>query len=111
MPQPSKPRGRSDLNYFGVKLGGNVQIVVTVVKVALIFFIIIAGLVFGVAHAPALEAARPLRSELFRRKARGQRTDCRHRGESRAYLLYHHCWAGVRRSPCPSPRSRAAAPI
>ncbi len=39
------------LNYFGVKLGGEVQIAVTVTKVALIAFIIIAGLGFGTAHA------------------------------------------------------------
>ncbi len=38
------------LNYFGVKLGGEVQVVVTGVKVALIFFIIVAGLGFGKAH-------------------------------------------------------------
>src|SRR5215831_10263409 len=35
------------LNYFGVKVGGEVQVVVTVIKVALIAFIIIAGLGFG----------------------------------------------------------------
>jgi APA family basic amino acid/polyamine antiporter len=35
------------LNYYGVKLGGNVQVAVTVVKVALIAFIIVAGLGFG----------------------------------------------------------------
>jgi len=41
------------LNYYGVKLGGNVQVVVTAVKVALIGFIILAGLLFGNAtHAP-----------------------------------------------------------
>src|SRR5690349_4375437 len=31
------------VNYLGVKIGGNVQIAVTVVKVGLIFFIIVAG--------------------------------------------------------------------
>ena len=35
------------LNYFGVKIGGDVQVAVTVVKVALIAFIIVAGLGFG----------------------------------------------------------------
>src|SRR5689334_18778634 len=40
------------LNYYGVKLGGNVQVAVTVVKVALIVFIIVAGLGFGATHAP-----------------------------------------------------------
>ena len=32
------------VNYFGVKIGGNVQVVVTGVKVALIAFVIVAGL-------------------------------------------------------------------
>ena len=41
------------LNYYGVKLGGNVQVTVTVVKVALIAAIIFSGLVLGHAHAPA----------------------------------------------------------
>ncbi|MFN7992343.1 MAG: amino acid permease [Bryobacteraceae bacterium] len=39
------------VNYFGVKIGGEVQIVVTVVKVLLIAFIVVAGLGFGKAHA------------------------------------------------------------
>ncbi len=38
------------VNYFGVKLGGRVQIIVTIVKVLLIGFIIVAGLGFGSAH-------------------------------------------------------------
>jgi APA family basic amino acid/polyamine antiporter len=41
------------LNYYGVKLGGNVQVVVTFVKVALIAGIILAGLVLAPAHGPA----------------------------------------------------------
>ena len=41
------------LNYYGVKLGGNVQVTVTVVKVALIAAIIFSGLLLGQAHAPA----------------------------------------------------------
>jgi basic amino acid/polyamine antiporter, APA family len=41
------------VNYFGVRIGGEVQIVVTIVKVLLISFIILAGLAFGHAHAPA----------------------------------------------------------
>jgi APA family basic amino acid/polyamine antiporter len=45
------------LNYYGVKLGGNVQVAVTVVKVALIAFIILAGLGFG--HAPAAATSQP----------------------------------------------------
>src|SRR5271165_6021940 len=35
------------LNYFGVKLGGNIQVAVTGVKVALIGVVIVAGLAFG----------------------------------------------------------------
>lgn len=42
--------GLAGLNYFGVKLGGEVQVAVTGVKVALIFFIIVVGLGFGKAH-------------------------------------------------------------
>jgi amino acid transporter len=48
------------LNYYGVKLGGNVQVVVTAVKVALIAFIILAGLGFGHAHAPSQAPVAPL---------------------------------------------------
>jgi amino acid transporter len=40
------------LNYFGVKVGGDVQVAVTVIKVALIAAIILAGLFLGKAHAP-----------------------------------------------------------
>jgi APA family basic amino acid/polyamine antiporter len=49
------------LNYYGVKLGGNVQVAVTVIKVALIAFIIVAGLGFG--HAPA-QSGLPLQVPL-----------------------------------------------
>jgi len=45
------------LNYFGVKVGGGVQVVVTIVKVALILLIVIAGLGWGhpaLRHSPAL---------------------------------------------------------
>jgi basic amino acid/polyamine antiporter, APA family len=38
------------LNYFGVKLGGEVQVAVTVVKVALIAMVIAAGLLVGHPH-------------------------------------------------------------
>jgi basic amino acid/polyamine antiporter, APA family len=41
------------LNYFGVKIGGDVQVAVTALKVALIACIILAGLTLGQAHAPA----------------------------------------------------------
>jgi APA family basic amino acid/polyamine antiporter len=47
------------LNYYGVKLGGNVQVTVTVVKVALIAMIIVAGLMLGHAHAPATGPSGP----------------------------------------------------
>ena len=46
------------LNYYGVKLGGEVQVGVTVVKVLLIGFVIIVGIGFGHAHAaPATPVA------------------------------------------------------
>jgi basic amino acid/polyamine antiporter, APA family len=49
------------VNYFGVKLGGQVQVIVTIVKVLLIAFIIVAGLGFGKSPAPeAAAAAQPL---------------------------------------------------
>ena len=48
------------LNYYGVKLGGNVQVAVTGVKVALIGFIILAGLGLGHAHAPGPSSIAPL---------------------------------------------------
>jgi APA family basic amino acid/polyamine antiporter len=48
------------LNYYGVKLGGDVQVIVTLVKVGLIAFIIIVGLGFGHAHAPAAASTVPL---------------------------------------------------
>jgi APA family basic amino acid/polyamine antiporter len=48
------------LNYYGVKLGGEVQVAVTVTKVTLIVFVIIAGLSFGSAHAPDAAPAAPL---------------------------------------------------
>jgi amino acid transporter len=46
------------LNYFGVKLGGEVQVTVTAIKVALIAVVIAAGLFVGHAHtAPATPVA------------------------------------------------------
>jgi APA family basic amino acid/polyamine antiporter len=45
------------LNFFGVKVGGNVQVGVTILKVALIAAIILAGLLLGASHAPAVERA------------------------------------------------------
>jgi basic amino acid/polyamine antiporter, APA family len=46
------------VNYFGVKIGGDVQIAVTVVKVGLIAFLIVAGLLYagGTAHETAHQA-------------------------------------------------------
>src|ERR1051326_5350472 len=41
------------LNYYGVKLGGNVQIAVTVIKVGLIAAVILAGLGLGQSHSQA----------------------------------------------------------
>jgi basic amino acid/polyamine antiporter, APA family len=52
--------GLAWLNYYGVKLGGRVQVAVTGVKVALIGFIILAGLGFGQTHAISTAAAAPL---------------------------------------------------
>ena len=43
------------LNYYGVKIGGEVQIAVTIVKVTLIALIIIAGIGFGTPHAAPSE--------------------------------------------------------
>ena len=53
------------LNYYGVKIGGNVQVVITIVKVALIASIILAGLGFGHAHAPVAQSLTPLTTAGF----------------------------------------------
>jgi APA family basic amino acid/polyamine antiporter len=50
--------GLAILNYFGVKIGGNVQVIVTVAKVSLIAFVIIAGIFFAPGSAPS--SAAPL---------------------------------------------------
>ena len=47
------------LNYFGVKLGGNVQVIVTGIKVALIGLVILAGLGLGHPHAAAATVVTP----------------------------------------------------
>jgi basic amino acid/polyamine antiporter, APA family len=52
--------GLAWLNYYGVKLGGDVQVAVTVIKVLLIVGVIGAGLFFGQAHAPDPAAVAPL---------------------------------------------------
>ena len=48
------------LNYLGVKLGGNVQVSVTGIKVALIGVVIVAGLGLGHAHAASPAPLGPL---------------------------------------------------
>jgi len=48
------------LNYYGVKLGGTVQVAVTLIKVALIAAIIFAGFLLGQPHAPEATAVAPL---------------------------------------------------
>jgi APA family basic amino acid/polyamine antiporter len=53
------------INYLGVKIGGDVQVVVTVVKVGLIFFVIAAGLGFGHPHTGAPAIPTPLTSAGF----------------------------------------------
>lgn len=53
------------LNYFGVKLGGEVQVTVTAVKVALIAGIIVAGLGFGSPHATAPVSMAPFTAAGF----------------------------------------------
>ncbi|HUJ20916.1 MAG TPA: amino acid permease [Bryobacteraceae bacterium] len=45
------------LNYFGVKIGGEVQVAVTILKVALILLIVVAGLGWGHPAAPVSAAA------------------------------------------------------
>jgi APA family basic amino acid/polyamine antiporter len=51
------------INYVGVKVGGNVQVAVTVVKVALIGFVIVAGLLYAHPVAASLPLpAPPLRT-------------------------------------------------
>ncbi len=47
------------LNYYGVKVGGNVQVAVTFLKVALIAAIILAGLFLGHPHAPEAASVAP----------------------------------------------------
>ncbi len=59
------------LNYYGVKLGGEVQVTVTAVKLALIAFMIVAGLAFGHAHAPATANTAPVTVGGLLRRAGG----------------------------------------
>lgn len=53
------------LNYYGVKLGGNVQLAVTVAKVGLIAFVIIAGLAWGTPHGASLPVLASASSGFF----------------------------------------------
>jgi APA family basic amino acid/polyamine antiporter len=48
------------LNYFGVKLGGNVQVTVTAIKVALIGVVIVAGLALGHPHGVSAGPLAPV---------------------------------------------------
>jgi APA family basic amino acid/polyamine antiporter len=52
--------GLGGLNYFGVKIGGDVQTAVTIVKVLLFCAIILVGLTLGAPHAPAPSSTEPL---------------------------------------------------
>ena len=53
------------VNYLGVKVGGDVQVVVTIVKVALIAFVIVAGLFLGHPEAGGQPVSTPLSSTGF----------------------------------------------
>ena len=53
------------LNYFGVKIGGNVQVVVTLCKVALIFGVIAIGLGSGHGDASNFQSSAPVASSSF----------------------------------------------
>ena len=57
--------GLGGLNYFGVKVGGNVQTAVTIVKVALFCAIILVGLTLGKAHEPVPPSPLPLTTAGF----------------------------------------------
>jgi len=47
------------VNYFGVRIGGGVQVAVTVVKVALIAFVVLAGLIYAHPAPPGAPLAAP----------------------------------------------------
>jgi APA family basic amino acid/polyamine antiporter len=53
------------LNYFGVKIGGDVQVAVTAIKVVLFCAIVLAGLCFGHRHAPEAASLQPLTTAGF----------------------------------------------
>jgi basic amino acid/polyamine antiporter, APA family len=57
--------GLGGLNYFGVKIGGDVQTAVTIVKVVLFCAIIMMGLFLGKAHEPPPPSSIPLTSAGF----------------------------------------------
>ena len=50
------------INYFGVRIGGGVQVAVTAVKVGLIAFVILAGLFYAHPAAASAHCRRALRS-------------------------------------------------
>ena len=55
------------VNYLGVKIGGDVQVAVTAIKVGLIAFVIVAGLLYsgsGTAASPAIQTV-PVTQPLF----------------------------------------------
>jgi basic amino acid/polyamine antiporter, APA family len=54
------------VNYLGVRIGGDVQVAVTLVKLGLIAFVIVAGLVYsGNGTTPAIAAAAPVAQPAF----------------------------------------------
>ena len=53
------------INYLGVRIGGDVQVVVTAVKVGLIAFLILAGLLYAQPVAAAAEPVSPAPPPLF----------------------------------------------
>jgi APA family basic amino acid/polyamine antiporter len=57
--------GLGGLNYFGVKIGGNVQTAVTVVKVLLFSAIVAVGLFLGPAHGPTSAPTQSLTTAGF----------------------------------------------
>ena len=65
------------VNYFGVRFGGGVQVAMTIVKLALIGFVIIAGLLYSGSPGAGGPPAAPLsvcprwRQGFFRRAGRG----------------------------------------
>lgn len=57
--------GLGGLNYFGVRIGGDVQTAVTIIKVALFCAIVVLGLALGHPHAPVTATPPALTSAGF----------------------------------------------